>query len=163
MHLLSEPRFRTPLPSITSLILVRTPELGFRYMEIFISLLRSGNATVTTPDIVQLLYRGGPEDHKMQKRLLAKCGNPHILVVTPARLLDMLTDDNERGLRNLSFVRTVVLDEAESQLHPEDHKDELSGARKLKWKSSNKKKTKHISSAYQAISIFVIRRISVYS
>ncbi|KAK9387217.1 hypothetical protein V1515DRAFT_86733 [Lipomyces mesembrius] len=156
MHLLSEPRFRTPLPSITSLILVRTPELGFQYMEIFISLLRSGNAPVTTPDIVQLLYRGGPEDHKMQKRLLAKCGNPHILVATPARLLDMLADDNERGLLNLSFVRTVVLDEAESQLRPEDHKDEWSGARKQK--SSNKKKTKHISSAYQAMDYIVRMR-----
>ncbi|KAK9317312.1 hypothetical protein V1522DRAFT_457381 [Lipomyces starkeyi] len=158
MHLLSEPRFRTPLPSITSLILVRTPELGFQYMEIFISLLRSGNAPVPTPDIVQLLYRGGPEDHKMQKRLLAKCGNPHILVATPARLLDMLADDNERGLLHLSFVRTVVLDEAESQLHPEDHKYELSGPRKLNWKSSNKKKTKHISSAYQAMDYIVRMR-----
>ncbi|KAK9354352.1 hypothetical protein V1523DRAFT_408207 [Lipomyces doorenjongii] len=158
MHLLSEPRFRTPLPSITSLILVRTPELGFQYMETFISLLRSGNAPVTTPDIVQLLYRGGPEDHKMQKRLLTKCGNPHILVATPARLLDMLADDNERGLLNLSFVRTVVLDEAESQLRPEDYKDEWSGARKQKSKSSNKKKTKHISSAYQAMDYIVRMR-----
>ncbi|KAK9242671.1 hypothetical protein V1506DRAFT_546784 [Lipomyces tetrasporus] len=157
MHLLSEPRFRTPLPSITSLILVRTPELGFQYMEIFMSLLRSGNAPVTTPDIVQFLYRGGPEDHSMQKRLLAQCGIPHILVATPARLLDMLADENERELLNLSFVRTVVLDEAESQLHPEDHRDEFAGDSRQK-RTLKKKKRKHISPAYQAMDYIVRMR-----
>ncbi|KAK9365438.1 hypothetical protein V1509DRAFT_633193, partial [Lipomyces kononenkoae] len=155
MHLLSEPRFKTPLPSITSLILVRTPELGFQYMEIFISLLRSGNAPVTTPDIAQFLYRGGPEDHRMQQTLLAECGNPHILIATPARLLDMLADENERKLLNLSFVRTVVLDEAESQLHPEDHRDEYSNLRNQKRNSPTKKRRQHISPAYQALEYLV--------
>ncbi|KAK9239607.1 hypothetical protein V1525DRAFT_28808 [Lipomyces kononenkoae] len=158
MHLLSEPRFRTPLPSITSLVLVRTPELGFQYMENFISLLRSGNAPVTTPDIVQFLYRGGPEDHRMQQTLLAECGAPHILIATPARLLDMLADENESRLLNLSFVRTVVLDEAESQLHPEDHRDEFSGLRKQKRKGPNKKRKQHISPAYQALDYLVRMR-----
>ncbi|KAK9458209.1 P-loop containing nucleoside triphosphate hydrolase protein [Dipodascopsis uninucleata] len=116
LHLLSTPKFRTPIASVTSVLLVPHTELGFQYFEFFSSLLRSGNAPVSSQQIIQFLYRGTDDEMMQQRQMLKKYPTPHILIATPKRLLDMLSSPKERDLINIKFVQTVVLDDADAMM-----------------------------------------------
>ncbi|KAK9464502.1 hypothetical protein V1512DRAFT_111282 [Lipomyces arxii] len=138
-HLISQPRYKAPLPSVSSLVLVPSTELGFQYIEVISSLLRSGNAPLKTQEIVQFVYRSsmGPEDEKLQLDLLSQCPAPNILIATPNRLLDMLADPEQTKYLNLGYLKTVVIDEADDLIRPD-----LALAPTPKSKSQKKKKHK---------------------
>ncbi|KAK7202768.1 P-loop containing nucleoside triphosphate hydrolase protein [Myxozyma melibiosi] len=115
LHLLSQPRYKTPIPSVSSLILVHSIELAHQYMDIIVSSLRQGNAPVPIPQVVQVLCRAGDHAAQQQVDLLRQYPVPHILIATPGRMLEILSNDQQRELLHLAFVRTVVIDEVDKQ------------------------------------------------
>ncbi|KAK9451343.1 uncharacterized protein V1518DRAFT_408300 [Limtongia smithiae] len=132
LHLLSQNRFKTPLSSVTSLVLVSTQELGFQYIEQIASFLRSGNATVPVDSVVQFLYRSDENTMLSQLERLKKNPTPHILIATPHRMVELLGNDRDRQYLNLSFIRTLAIDNAETLLRLNEHVEEPSRSKKKK-------------------------------
>ncbi|KAK9479603.1 hypothetical protein V1514DRAFT_327670 [Lipomyces japonicus] len=133
LYLLSLPNFRTPVQSSTSIIFVPTVELGYQYYNLITSLLRSGNAPVQVDNIVQLHYRSSIEDQNAQMDVLAKHPLPHIIIATPKRFMDIMSEP--KNTFQLYFLRTVVLDEASYMLVPGkvlSKKDRLAAGLKIK-------------------------------
>lgn len=91
---------------IFALVLTPTRELAMQIAEQFRALGAAISARVT-------LVVGGMERTK-QSQLLSK--RPHIVVATPGRLVDLLLQDDHRGL--VAGLRFLVLDEADRLLDP---------------------------------------------
>lgn len=85
-------------------------------MDLIVSSLRQGNAPVDPAQVAQFIFRAGDEINKFQMDLLREFPTPNILIATPAKILEMLSSEEERPLLNISFVRTVVVDEVDRQL-----------------------------------------------
>lgn len=119
LYLLSTPRQSS---TIANLVLVPSEHLATQYYEIIKKLL--GNlkqGDVLLDQTAQKVYRTRSKIRKSQDHLLKRTPNPHILIATPTRLLDMLStgEDSKRHLLPLYNLQNVVIDEADHLL-PKD-------------------------------------------
>lgn len=111
-------------PTTTAFILVPNADLGIQYyLMIKNLLLASSSQTVSSSldSFVQLLHRR-VDNTEMQINLLSEKPNPHIIIVTPAAALDIISDksDSVNGLLDFSQVTAFVLDEFDA-LIPRTH------------------------------------------
>ena len=108
----------------TALILVPSQDLALQYYDHLTGLLRgTGSAAVMAnpADFVQVLFRSGGLADRIA--LLREHRNPHILIATPAVLLDILSSTNPevRQLVDYNSLRAIVVEEAEEALHRYDY------------------------------------------
>ncbi|KAK9470418.1 P-loop containing nucleoside triphosphate hydrolase protein [Dipodascopsis tothii] len=115
LWLLCAPRLRRPLAGTTSVLLVPTKELAFQYVDWIAGLL--GDAPIALPQVVQVVYRGPAAVEQAQIATLRTHPAPHILVATPARLLDILASA-DRDAVQLEHINTLAVDEADAVVRP---------------------------------------------
>lgn len=107
-------------PTTTALVLVPNPDLAMQYESWITNILSNSSSEVikkNLPSFVQALYRTGTvEGDDQQKCRLKEYPNPHILVATPQRVLDIMEEKlvDPHHLLDLEHLKLVVVDEADS-------------------------------------------------
>ena len=104
-----------------ALILAPTRELAKQITSVLSDLCRvfQGERRVQVVNVI-----GGMSEHK-QRRQLSGGGKPvHIVVATPGRLCDLISDSSVVPFRNMSRIRYLVIDEADRMVE-EGHFPEL--------------------------------------
>ena len=101
-------------PTTTALLLVCSVDLACQYRQWCETILK--DAPVNKYDIVQTLYRCGEEEESEQIDCLQKFPDPHLLIATPARLLDIIANAQTKRLVLISAIRHIVIDEADQQI-----------------------------------------------
>ena len=110
-------------PTTTALVLVPSPDLAQQYRSWIRNILsHSGNDAIVMnlASFVQALYRTGTEQgDEEQKRLLQNNPRPHILVATPARVLDLLEETVDLSIKrlDLDYLKLIVVDEGDTLLN----------------------------------------------
>lgn len=91
---------------INSLILVKSNELVFQYQNVINEILTGMKSKTDINNVAQFLYRGTPEEEAMQEKNMGQMKNPHILVATPQRLLDIISSKGMDFVKidSLSFI-----------------------------------------------------------
>ncbi|KAI5794448.1 hypothetical protein DFH27DRAFT_136808 [Peziza echinospora] len=109
-------------PTSTVLALVPNSDLAQQYYSWITNiLLNSGSDAVQSnvSNFVQVLYRtNSPAEDERQKQLLTDSPNPHIIIGTPNRILDILASgvNSPVKLLDIDHLKLVVIDEADSLL-----------------------------------------------
>ena len=109
-------------PTTTALVLVPSPDLAMQYEGWITNILSNSGSEViekNLPSFVQALYRTGTvEGDEQQKCRLKEHPNPHIIVATPQRVLDIIGENlvNPHHLLDLEHLKLVAVDEADSLL-----------------------------------------------
>jgi len=123
MYALNQPRSLNEQthPTTSTLVLVPNPDLAIQYYYWITQILSS---SVKDPDktakIVQTFFRTDEEDEKAQIERLARSPNPHIVISTPTRMLDMIARDPDSF--DVSHLRSIIVDEADNVIQPPDEK-----------------------------------------
>ena len=104
-------------PTTTSLILVPNPDLAIQYHYWITQIL---GTSVKDPErmakIVQAIYRTNERDEELQEQKLRDFPNPHIIISTPTRMLDLIAENGDAfDIDNLS---SVIVDEADEIIQP---------------------------------------------
>ncbi len=117
---------RNPHGGTTTLILVPHIMLGIQYYDGIRNLIKGSFLNID--DVVQILHRSTPSnsdettnssdstpsrDENEQISLLMNNPNPHIIISTPTRILDILSS-SDRSLLPLYNVSTIIVDEADT-------------------------------------------------
>lgn len=106
-------------PSTTALILVPNPDLAMQYHYWITKVLTpSLKDPSRTERIVQTLFRTNKEAEEQQEKTLRENPNPHIIISTPTRMLDLISQTaNAFDIQNL---KCIVLDEADDLIQTPD-------------------------------------------
>ncbi|KAI9837994.1 MAG: putative RNA helicase [Sarea resinae] len=96
---------------IFAVVLTPTRELALQIFEQF-------KALSSSQSLKPILVTGGAD---MRTQALALSSRPHIVIATPGRLADHITNSGEDTICALRRVRIVVLDEADRLLQPSAH------------------------------------------
>ncbi|KAG4304008.1 hypothetical protein PORY_002531 [Pneumocystis oryctolagi] len=105
--------------TLTSVILVPSNDLAYQYKQWIESILKNYEKSVKhIEDIIQVLTRNN-FDENIQIERLKQFPNPHILVSTPNRLLDILSDLGESYKDYIDFknLQSIIVDEADYVLN----------------------------------------------
>src|SRR5271169_414311 len=95
MHALNLPRATDDKnqPTSTTLILVPNPSLAIQYHYWITQILGpSIKDPKKMPKVVQAIFRTGREEEEQQENLLREFSNPHIIISTPTRILDLIAE-----------------------------------------------------------------------
>ena len=104
-------------PTTTSLILVPNPDLAIQYHHWITRIL---GTSVKDPQkmarIVQAIYRTNEKDEELQEQKLRDFPNPHIIISTPTRMLDLIAENGD--IFDIYNLRSVIVDEADEIIQP---------------------------------------------
>ncbi|CCJ29731.1 unnamed protein product [Pneumocystis jirovecii] len=102
-------------PTLTTIILVPNNDLAYQYKQWIENILKNYEKPVEhNENIIQVLTRNN-FDENLQIEKLKQFPNPHILVATPNRLLDILSDLRESYKNYIDFknFQSIIIDEAD--------------------------------------------------
>ncbi|KAI5782760.1 hypothetical protein EDC01DRAFT_664849 [Geopyxis carbonaria] len=139
---------KTSAPSTTALVLAPNTELVKQYHAHILALLNAtGSKAIIekSASFVQALYRSqGEGDEDEQLQVLQENPNPHIVIATPTRLLDLLSHDNPkyRELIDYQSFKALVLEESDAALDATLESGTETPKQKLKPKEKLKEKLK---------------------
>jgi superfamily II DNA/RNA helicase len=106
-----------PKPTTTVLIIVPNPDLAIQYHYwISRTLSSSFKAIAKMSNLVQVFYRSNEDEEEHQEQQLREHPHPHIIISTPTRLLDLLSDHAERF--DFDHLKYVMIDEADEIIQP---------------------------------------------
>ncbi|KAG5440148.1 hypothetical protein PCANB_001717 [Pneumocystis canis] len=111
------------IPTITSIILVPSNDLAYQYKQWIENILKNYETPIKNiEDIIQVLTRNNFDENLQIERLM-RFPNPHILVVTPSRLLDVLSElgENYRNYIDFKHLQSIIIDEADYVLNTSKH------------------------------------------
>jgi superfamily II DNA/RNA helicase len=120
MHALNLPRAMSSetKPTTTVLILVPNPDLAVQYHYWITQILGpSFKDSTKSLQIVQTLFRT-KEGEEKQEQNLREFPNPHIIISTPTRMLDLIAKDT--NLIDVENASTIIVDEADELFQPPD-------------------------------------------
>ncbi|KAG5513224.1 hypothetical protein PMAC_001594 [Pneumocystis sp. 'macacae'] len=103
------------VPTLTTVILVPNNDLAYQYKQWIENILKNYERPVKhNEDIIQVLTRNN-FDENIQIERLRQFPNPHILIATPNRLLDILSDLGETCKNYIDFknLQSIIVDEAD--------------------------------------------------
>ncbi|QPG73879.1 hypothetical protein FOA43_001194 [Brettanomyces nanus] len=108
---------------INSLILVKSTDLVIQYertIKEIISHLKSAQGANSSQRVAQFLYRSDAEDELRQQTIVAHTPEPHILVSTPQRLLDLLSS---RGMDFLKInnLSAIFVDDFDTMIDSDEY------------------------------------------
>lgn len=119
MHALNLPRSlnKAIRPTTTALIIVPNPDLAVQYFYWIKAIL---STSITDPTklarVVQTIFRTNTDDEKLQEKKLSEYPNPHILITTPTRMLDLISKD--QTMFDFMNLKTIIVDEADEIIQP---------------------------------------------
>ncbi|VVT53437.1 uncharacterized protein SAPINGB_P003573 [Magnusiomyces paraingens] len=116
------------LSSVTNLLVVPTAALAEQYRVVFEKLI--DGAGLEPAQVVQAVFRTDKAGEKAQEDKLREHPGPHILVGTPARLLDLLSS-GARACVPLHGVYAIAVDEADTLLPVESVHSRVKQTRKV--------------------------------
>lgn len=104
-------------PTTTVIILVPTQDLAIQYHYWIGKVLgTSVKDPRKTAKIVQTIFRTDSEGEQTQEQLLQENPSPHIIISTPTRMLDMISQRAE--LFDIDNLKCIILDEADDLVQP---------------------------------------------
>ncbi|BFZ59166.1 hypothetical protein YB2330_000170 [Saitoella coloradoensis] len=110
-------RAARPTPTTTTIVLASSNDLALQYEKWFTKILdASDHKFGHISKILQVLYRGPEDVVAAQDEKLKNFQNPHIMIATPQRLLDILANKDMKHLIDIHGFRTLVVDEADVML-----------------------------------------------
>ena len=119
MHALNLPRSlnKAIRPTTTALIIVPNPDLAVQYFYWIKAIL---STSITDPTklarVVQTIFRTNTDDEILQEKKLSEYSNPHILITTPTRMLDLISKD--QTMFDFMNLKTIIVDEADEIIQP---------------------------------------------
>ena len=119
MHALNLSRSMTAgnQPTTTVIILVPTQDLAVQYHYWITSILGTSiKDPAKTAKIVQTLFRTDTEAEQKQEQLLQENPNPHVIISTPTRMLDIVSQKAESF--DIDNLKCIILDEADDLVQP---------------------------------------------
>ena len=122
MHALNLSRSMTTenQPTTTVIILVPTQDLAVQYhywiTNILGTSIQDPTKTAKIPKIVQTLFRTDTEGEQKQDQLLQDNPNPHVIISTPTRMLDMISQKADSF--DIENLKCIILDEADDLVQP---------------------------------------------
>lgn len=104
-------------PTTTVIILVPTKDLAIQYHYWITKILETSvKDPKKSAKIAQTLFRTNTDGEQTQEQLLQDNPNPHIIISTPTRMLDMISQKAE--LFDIDNLKSVILDEADDLVQP---------------------------------------------
>ena len=104
-------------PTTTILILVPNPDLAIQYHYWIHSILpKQAGSQSKRSEIIQTLFRSEENIEKEQEEKLKLSKDPHIIVSTPTRILDLISQDTE--LFDFQNIKAIILDEVDELIQP---------------------------------------------
>lgn len=105
-------------PTTTTLILVPNPDLAMQYQYWITQILSSSVKDPTRAyRVVQAVYRTSEDGvEEEQEQRLKDFANPHVLISTPTRLLDLIAKDG--GILDVENLKYIIIDEADEIIQP---------------------------------------------
>ena len=104
-------------PTTTVIILVPTQDLAVQYHYWITQILGTSiNDPQKRAKIVQTLFRADTESEQRQEQLLQDIPNPHVIICTPTRMLDMITQKADAF--DIDNLKCLILDEADDLVQP---------------------------------------------
>lgn len=119
MHALNLPRStdQQNQPTTTTLILVPNSDLAIQYQYWITQILGS---SIKDPKklskIVQAIYRTARTEEEQQEKKLREFPNPHIIISTPTRMLDLIAENGDTF--DIDHLNCIILDEADEIIQP---------------------------------------------
>ena len=116
-----------------SICIVPGPDLADQYYLWISKIASKMNVSADEmPRLVQVLYRAEKEEEEEQLNLLKKYKNPHIIIATPNRILDLLQNQDTRHIINFENIKVLAIDEADAVIEPPEINKEAKGKKKGK-------------------------------
>ena len=104
-------------PTTTSLILVPNPDLAIQYHYWITQILSTSvKDRHKMARIVQAIYRTNERDEELQEQKLHDFPNPHVIISTPTRMLDLIAKNEDAF--DISNLSSIIVDEADEIIQP---------------------------------------------